>query len=186
MKKTVIFVALTLTGLLTNAQEVIELKAANVSFDPTTTHVVQHGNSFTVDIKEAFTGEFERDPVEFMKTNFDMAKVLETLGVEEKYSYYNVMFKSKKGELNANYNDKGKLLSFFSKFENIAVPSSLQHQLYRNYKGWAMVENSHVKRESNGSVTKDFYRVTMKKGNKKKNLKIQTSDIENSVVVAMN
>ncbi len=186
MKKTLIFVALTLTGMLTNAQEVIELKAANVSFDPTTTHVVQHGNSFTVNIKETFTGEFEKDPVEFMKTNFDMAEILETLGVGENYSYYNVMFKTKKGELNANYSNKGKLLSFISKFENIAVPSSLQHQLYRDYKGWAMVENSHVKRESNGSVIREFYRVTMQKGNKKKNLKIKTSDIENSALVALN
>lgn len=186
MRKTIILVALALSGMLSHAQEVIELKEANVGFTPSILHLSDQGNYFTVDIKETYTGEFEQDPVRFMHTYFNIKDVIASLGGQENYSYYNVQFRSNKGELHARFNKLGTLLSSYSKFRDIVVPTPLQHQLYRDHKGWAMVTNQHVKRENNGSVKSDFYRVTMKKGNKKKNLKIHTSDIDGSLTVASN
>lgn len=186
MRKTVILVALALSGMLSHAQEVIELKEANVRFNPSTLQLSDQENYFTVDIKETYTGEFEQDPVRFMHTYFDMKDFIESLGGKENYGYYNVEFKSNKGELNARFNKLGTLLSTYSNFKDILIPTPLQHHLYRDHKGWAMVANQHVKKENNGSVKRDFYRVTMEKSNKKKKLKIHSSDIDGISRVAYN
>lgn len=181
----VIFVALAFSAIMSNAQEVIKLKEAKVGFNASTTNIVNHGNSLTVNIKEAFNGEFEQDPITFMKTYFDIHEVIAELGVNA-YNSYQVSFRSRKGELNADFDNKGNLLATALKFENIIVPSQLQHQLYRDYKGWAMIKNAHIASESNGSVKENYYKVTMKKGKKKVNLKINATDIGKSTMVAVN
>lgn len=185
MKKTIIFVTLAFLSVVGNAQEVIKLKEAKVEFSPVSQQITNLGNSFIVNIKETFNGEFEQDPVSFMKTHFDIKKVIAELEVKG-FDSYQVSFKSRKGELNADFDNKGNLMATALKFENIIVPSQLQYQLYRDYKGWAMVKTLHVASESNGSIKEDFYKVIMKKGKKKVNLKINASDIGKSTMVAVN
>lgn len=184
MKKMAIFVALALSALISNAQEVIKLEEANVSFNPISQNITNQGNFFSVNIKESYSGEFTKDPVAFMKAHFDIKEVISNLGVKD-YDSYEVTFKSRKGVLNAEFDAEGNILGTSLRFKNIMVPSPLQHQLYRDYKGWAMVKNLHIASELYGKPVKDFYKVTMKKGNQTKKLKINSSDIGKSTLVAL-
>lgn len=179
MKKIIFILSLALTATICNGQEVIELKEAQVNFKPVTTNVFGKANSFSVNIKETENGEFEKDPVAFMDKYFDINQLLKEIG-NNKYESYDVTFRSRKGELNAKFDDKGALLSTFLRFENILVPNALSHQLYRDHKGWEMVKNLHVAKGKNGVMELDYYRITMKNGNKKKTFKINTSDIDKS------
>lgn len=183
MEKLVIFVALALSAVICNAQEVIELKEAKVEFSPVSQISTNSGNSFSVNIKENYSGEFENDPLTFAKNHFDIKEVISELGVNA-YNNYEVSFISKKGELKVNFDRKGKQTGSSMRFENIIVPSQLRHQLYRDFQGWTMVRSLHIASESNGRFQKDYYKVTMKKGNQTKKLKINTSDIGNSTLVA--
>lgn len=185
MEKTIIFVAIALSAFISNAQEVIELETAEVGFINANRDVTDTGNTFTFNITENMNGEFSKDPVNFVKTHFDIKEVISSLG-ERNYDYYNVSFISQKGELNARFDESGNLTSSSSRFKNIAVPIPLQHQMYRDYKGWVMVKSLHVTSEVNGNVKQDFYKITLKKGNKKRNLKINTSEIDRSSLVAVN
>lgn len=183
MEKLVIFVALALSAVISNAQEVIELQEAKVEFSPVSQNITNPGNSFSVNIKENYIGEFEKDPMAFMTNNFDMKKVIAELGVYN-YTNYEVSFISTKGELIVNFDGNGEKTGSFMRFRDMALPSQLQHQLYRDHKGWALMKTLRIARESNGKVDKDYYKITMEKGNKKRKFKINASDVGLSTLVA--
>lgn len=185
MKKMAIFVALVLSAFICNAQEVIELRETRVGYDPVAHNITNHGNAISVFIQERYTGEFSKDPVRFMHNHFDIQQVISQLGVSD-YETYHVSFKSNKGVLVADFDEAGKLTGTFLRLKNIAVPNELKHQLYRDFKGWEMVKNRHIASESNGKTRQNFYKITMKKGNQKVNLKINAADIGKSTLVALN
>lgn len=180
-----IFVALALSASICNAQEVIELKEAKVEYRPVSKQITNKGNTFLVHINEVYNREFTKDPIAFMKTHFNIKEVIAEMGVEE-YDTYNVSFKSRKGVLVADFDANGEILWSALRFRNVAVPSELQHQIYRDFKGWAMVKSLHVASESEGRTIKDFYKVTLKKGNQRMKFKIDSADIGKSTLVAVN
>lgn len=185
MKTHVIFVALALSAVMSNAQEVIELKEAKVDFSPASQTITRLGNSFLVDIKEIYSGEFQKDPLAFMNNHFDIKDVIAELEPNT-YHSYQVTFKSRKGELKVDFDGEGEKTGSSLRFKNKSVPPQLQHQLYRDHKGWETIKTIHIARESNGKLERDYYKITMKKDHKKKNLKIKASDLGLSTLVAVN
>lgn len=185
MKTHVIFVALALSAVMSNAQEIVELTEAKVDFSPASQTVTRIGNSFLVDIKESYSGEFQKDPLAFMNNYFDIKDIIAELGPDA-YRSYQVTFRSRKGELNVDFDGEGEKTGSSLRFKNNAIPPQLQHQLYRDYKGWATIKAIHIARETNGKSEREYYKITMKKGNKKKNLKIHASDLGLSTLVAVN
>src|SRR5690606_35848752 len=105
--------------------------------------IVEQGNTFAVKIKENSVGEFEKNPMAFMHKNFNINQFLNEIG-DRGYDIYQVVFKSRKGALNAEYNKEGALLSANLKFTNVVVPYELQRKLYQDYKGWEMVKTQHI------------------------------------------
>lgn len=180
MKKIIITLALAFSVTIGYPQKVIELNEAQVNFNPITS-ISAKGNSFSVKIKETAQGEFEKDPLAFMDKYFDINQVIDEIG-NKRHQSYQVSFRSRKGEMNAEFDNKGNLLSTYLKFSNVLVPYELKHQLYRDYKGWAMIKNQHIAKGRNGKVKSDFYRITMKNGNKKKNLKIDSPGLNRGEV----
>ncbi len=176
MKKTIILVAFALSAFISNSQEIIELKEANVGINNLTTHILNRGNHFSVNIQETVRGEFEKDPLAFMNKYFDIQHLIDNIG-DKRYQSYHVTFSTRRGALNAKYDDKGNLLSTSLKFENVLVPHGLKHQLYRDYKGWKMVNNLRVAKGKNGISEIDYYKITMRNGSKKKSFKVNTADI---------
>lgn len=181
MEKLVIFIAFALSAVICNAQEVIELEEAKIELSPVS-DLTNSGNSFLVNVEESYIGEFEKDPLAFVKDNFDFKDVIAEIGNDD-YSLYQVRFITQKGELKVHFDQDGKKLGHFLRFKNMLVPVELMHQLYRDNKGWTAVKTLHYATEY-GNHQKDFYKITMKKGNQTRKLKINTSDIDKSGLVA--
>ena len=170
MKTLIISTVLVLFAGFSQAQ-IIELEEARVSFSPVS---LIDENSFSVSVLENYAGEFEKDPLVFMKNNFDIEEFISQLQ-DEDYESYLVSFRSRKGELRAEFDKVGNLLATNLRFENILLPRDICHQLYRDHKGWTMVKNVHIASGKKDVVNKNFYRITMKNGKEKKNLKIEAS-----------
>src|SRR5690606_32036884 len=106
MKKHIIILVLTLMTAATQAQNVIELKEATLNYSPLTYDIVEHGNIFAMKIKENSVGEFEKNPMAFMQKNFNIHQFINEIG-DRGYDTYQVVFKSRKGALNAQYDKAG-------------------------------------------------------------------------------
>lgn len=171
MKTLVIFLLLGFSAAITNAQGVIELNEARVDYNPVFTKVSHSGNTFTAQIKESFLGEFEQDPMAFMKENFNVHQLINQIG-NDKYESYYVSFRSRKGELKVNYDKEGNIMTAFQRFKNVSLPQAVAQQLFKENKGWSMTKNIHVAYGRNGNVEKDFYRITMENGKDRKKVKL--------------
>ena len=90
MKTLIISIALVLVAGISQAQ-IIELDEARVSFSPVS---VIDENSFSVSILENYAGEFEKDPLAFMKNNFDILEFISQLPGDD-YESYLVSFRSR-------------------------------------------------------------------------------------------
>lgn len=158
--------------------QITQLDEARLTYNPETLNAANH---FKVTVLENYAGEFEKDPLAFMENNFDILDLISQVKSGD-YETYLVSFRSRKGEFRARFDKVGDLLDTNLKFKNILLPMDLCHQLYRDHKGWAMVKNVHIARNKNGVVKKDFYRITMKNGKEKKNLKIHARKVGNAMV----
>lgn len=178
MKTLIFYFVLVLSAGFSHAQ-IIELEEARVNFKPASQY---DDNHFSINIMENYEGEFEKDPIAFMNNNFDISEFISQLQNDD-YEYYLVSFRSRKGELRAEFDKAGTLLTTNSKFKNILVPGDIRHQLYRDHKGWAMVKNVHIAKSKNGLAKKDLYRITLKNGKGKKNIKLDArKDIRAAMV----
>lgn len=168
--KTLIFylVLMLLTGI-TNAQEITELKEARVNFAPFSSEVVRSGDNFTFKVSETFAGEFEEDPLLFLHKNFKVNNLLSEIR-ENNFKYIYVTLISSKGNLEADFNNKGELVRTSSRFKNVVLPRNLIHELYRDHKGWAMVKNVHITRGREGMVDEEIYKIKLKNGKERKNI----------------
>lgn len=171
MKTLVIFLLLGFSTVLTNAQGIIELNEARVDYNPVFSQVSYNGNTFTAQIKESYLGQFEKDPMGFMKENFDVHQLIAQIN-NKKYDAYYVSFRSKKGELKVNYDKEGNIVNAFQRFRNVSLPQAVAQQLFKENKGWSMTKNVHVAYGRNGNVDKDFYRITMENGKDRKKVKL--------------
>lgn len=170
MKTLIIYSVLLLCTAVINAQEVIQLKETKVESTPVSS-LVRNGNSFSYSIKESYKGEFERDPLVFLKTHFDIKPLLEEVK-DRRMSIIEVTLRSSKGFIWAGFDQKGHLRATSQRFENIMLPIAICHQLYEDHKGWSMVKNLHVARGTGDKITRDYYRITMENGKKRKTFKI--------------
>lgn len=173
MKTLIIVLLLSFTVAVGNAQEVIKLKEARVVSSPEFSKI--SGNNFSINVVESYEGEFETDPLTFMDTHLDINMFIDAVK-DQKYDSFNVTFKSTKGDLKARFDNKGKLTQTSFKLKNVLIPSNLRTQLYRDHKGWDMVENMHVSKGKNGVVTKDYYHIKMERGNETRKFRIDVAN----------
>lgn len=183
MKTLFIYLVLVIWAGVCHAQEVTELKEAKVGFAPLASEVVRDGNNFTFNIKESYAGEFESNPLAFIETYFDINNFITEVRGEE-YEGFQVTFKNKKGQFQAEFDKNGNLGSTSERFKNITLPANLREQLYRDHKGWVMLKNVRIARGQNGLVDKQLYRIKLKKGDQRKTLKIDGISAERSEVAS--
>ena len=170
MKTLIISLILILFAGLSQAQ-VIELSEAKIGFEPV---ALEKENSFRLNVKENYVGEFEKNPLVFMENNFDIKTFINRVK-NDKYNSYRVSFRSKKGFLNVEFDEEGNLLKTSQKFTNVRLPGKIYEQLYRDFKGWVLAKTVHVASGKPGKPDRDVYHITLKKGNKKESLKIKAN-----------
>jgi hypothetical protein len=169
MKKLIFYLVLGLLAGTTNAQEITELRQAEVEFSPLTSELIRNGNNFSYTVRENYVGEFESDPLEFVKAHFNIKNLISQVKGERIENYF-VTFRSKRGSVSADFNSQGDLVKSTSRFKNIALPRELMHELYKDHKGWIMASNIHITRGRDGVVDHDTYKVKLVNGKERKNV----------------
>lgn len=178
MKNLFFCLLLLVSGALVQAQ-VIELEEAKVNFYPEV-----EDNTFHYVVNENYSGEFSKDPIAFMKANFDIQDFM--LSVKDRnYDSYEVTFTNKKGYFEARFSKDGELLDTRQEFKNIAVPPDIREELYRSHKGWAMVKNKYSARGTADVVEKELYKIKLERGKDKKNIKLDPRTLRSTEVVSL-
>lgn len=134
-------------------------------------------NEWSFTIKEKYVGEFIDNPADFVVQNFKIEDFLSSLNQLD-HEFYDVNFKCKKGYLEARYSRSGELVEIFQKFEDVALPRELMHQLYRDYKGWKMITNKSVATFKEDGSNRTIYRIQLRNGDRKKLVKIPSEPFQ--------
>jgi hypothetical protein len=92
----------------------------------------------------------------------------------EGYDSYLVVMETETGTLSATYNDKGKLIRVVENYKDVKVPSEVMYSIYKNYPGWALVNDKYVYSQAEGDIIKKQYNCKIKNGNQTKNLVVQS------------
>lgn len=182
--KNLIFLLVLVLTITTQAQNVIELKEANVVASSTPEYVIQEdGFSFTV--KEKYSSEFSMDPIAFQKKNFDILKYIDQVG-NETFDTYFVSFKSAKGHLQVKFDKTGKLLENKQWFSDVVLPRNLREQLHKEHNGWIMVQNKRFSNGREGMTEKIVYRIKLENGDKTRRLRIKSKPQEEVALAQKN
>ncbi len=172
MKKLIL--CLLLLGFTGIGHSQIELRETKVDYSPVSMKVDPATNTVTLNLPEKNYGEFQNDPLVFLKRNFNIHQFLqenEDLG----FSTIQVIMKSRKGHLRANFSDEGSLISTYHRFNNVALPEEARQAIFRNYPGYSVAKNSHIAKSKKGVITKEFYRVKLQNGEKAKRIRLNKS-----------
>jgi len=180
-----LIVLLLLVGLISTsqAQQITELEEAKVSFAHNAVKVSSNLDEYTITVKESFTGEFIKNPIAFMKENFNINAFIAAIN-NDKYEEYLVTFRSSKGYLEATYDKDGTLVETSQRFVDIVLPLDVRRELYKNNKGWTMVQNKYLASGKSDRLDNQVYKIKLVNGNDKMNVKIDPMAIGDSKVAS--
>ncbi len=188
MKTMLLFLFLLLSMGAMQAQKVIQLGEANISYNPDAIIVNSDLNSVAFTVKEKYSGEFSKNPIQFMKQNFNFQTLLSSVNNVDDFDEFLVTFKSKKGYLEATYDSEGELVNTYQRFSNKTPPLDISRQVYTQNQGWTMVSNKYVASGRSDRIDKEFYKIKLENGNQSKNIKVvpRSTTIEGLASVKLN
>jgi hypothetical protein len=181
MKTLAISLVLVLAAAISQAQGIIELNETRVDYSPLFSEMTQNGNTYIMKVRENHSREFEKDPITFLRKNFNAPKFISLVNNMD-YDSYQVNFRSNKGDLYAEYDRNGNLGIISHRFKNVAMPYPLMQQLYIDNKGWSVVKNVHIAYGKKGKIDRSFYKVTLKNGKQERKLKIDAPQVDRLAV----
>ena len=85
---------------------------------------------------------------------------------------YEIFFSNQNGRIVAYYDDEGKILSSFEKFQDIVLPKSIRESVYEAYPDWKVNGNTYVVSYYKDRGVKKTYHFQVEKDRVKKNLKL--------------
>src|SRR5690606_8500987 len=138
MRKLVILFLL--VGMTTGQAQIIQLEEARVSAKNVK---VKSDGEIKFMVVENYNNEFLKNPIAFMKKNFDIKPVMDELK-DRNFDSYEVEFRNRKGHLTANFDKEGVLLSTVQAFRDIPLPLNVARELVKNHKGWKMTKNQYL------------------------------------------
>ncbi len=175
MKRVILFLFILFGFAMMQAQEVIHLDEARLSFSPEAITVDSDLGTIRCVVNESYTGEFHENPIRFMKEKFDFKEFLSAIVNRDDFDEFLVTFNSSKGFLEATYTNEGELVGTFQKFENTFLPPAVRNQLYLENKGWTAVSNKYVASGRGDRIDREMYKIKLENGNKKRTVKIVPS-----------
>ncbi|MEM0518155.1 hypothetical protein [Aequorivita flava] len=183
MKTFIISIMLSLTAAVLSAQEVTVLDEARLFYAPLNVNVAQDGDSYTYTINESRSRQFARDPIGFMKANFDIQSFIAHTA-DKKYHAYLVTFNSANGSLEADFNKEGELLETRQYFKNVLLPAEIRNNVYNDYQGYTLTKTKYSARTKGEILANATYKIKLENGKDKQTLKIDARD--SGVGVAVN
>lgn len=169
MKKLIL--SLLFVAFISTAQTQILLDEANVEYTPVSMKLDPGTNSLVLKLKEKRAGEFHANPLVFMKKNFNSQKFIEE-NKDAGFESYTVKFKSRKGHLTAQFDNKGALVSSYQNFKNVVIPSDARSQIVKKYRNCSFLKSSYAASSKGWDITKEQYKIKIKDGNKIHRIKI--------------
>lgn len=169
MKK--LMLALLLFGFIASGHSQILLKETKVDYRPETMKLDPISNTLVLEIPEKKYGEFEKDPLAFVRNQFDIQKVIRD-NKDVKYDFYQVYFKTSKGKLTTHFDEDGDLVSSLQKFKNVKLPDEARLRILQDYRNAVFVSNQYRAVSKGWDIQKELYKVKIKDGNRTRRLKI--------------
>ncbi len=133
-------------------------------------------NSYLIDVLDVSTSPRVRQlQLEAAKFNIKDAK-----GYDSNIESIQVVFKQSTGKkqprdiIKATYDKNGTITSAAEKFNNIILPTAVRSGIFKDHNGWEMKKNSYQVSYRPGKEVKKVYKVQLKKGKLKKNLKLDS------------
>lgn len=151
----------------------VDYKIPSMSIDPVTQTLV-------LQIPEKKAGEFESDPLQFMKERFDIQKMVKDNEGSD-YIEYHVTFVSNKGQLQARFKPDGDLVSSKQRFVNTTLPADVRLEIARLYQDAKIEKSKHFAHSKGWDIDKEYYKVKLVDGDKTKRLRIDRQNNQLSV-----
>ncbi|WP_313111767.1 hypothetical protein [Aequorivita sediminis] len=183
MKTLVISIMLSMTVTLISAQEVTVLDEARLIYAPQNTSITNDGDSYVYNVRDSQNRQFARNPIGFMKANFDIQNFINKTS-DKNYIEYLVTFKGSNGSLMALFDKNGELLETRQQFKNVVIPAYIRNDIYDSYKGWTLTKTKYKARTKGEFLISATYKIHLEKGNDSQKLKID--DRQNVIGVALN
>lgn len=159
-------------GFFIQGHTQIQLKEAKVEYKRTPMKIDPATNSLTIKIVEPKNRDFSKDPLSYVRNNFDVSRLVEE-NKEAGFSTYFVTFKTSKGHLMTQFDKHGELTSSFQKFKNIALPDEVRLEALRNFEDGRIVSNIYTARSKGWELKQENYILKIKDGEKLRRLKVK-------------
>lgn len=85
---------------------------------------------------------------------------------------YEVIFKNSKGNILANFNKTGKIISTVERYKDITLPIAVRNTLVTNFPGWELTNNNYLVEFRDGHGIKRVFNIKIRKDRARKNLKL--------------
>lgn len=156
-------------------KDVVNLTETRVTANPMELVTNSWSNSLEFEVPEEYAGQFQENPVAFVASNFPIHDFIDQ-NKKKKYDSYEVTMRSRKGFITADYNRTGEMVSTYQKFKNINLPYDEIVKLHKDFRGWSVVKTLHVATTYRGDTNKEFYKVKLENGNKKRKIRIDINE----------
>ncbi len=167
--KTLIITLILVFGMSTlQAQKVVQLDAAKVTYKTPKVVTISNLKNFDFEVKEDYENHFMKNPIRFVLENFDV----KSLNLNEKgIGDIQVSFLSRKGYLNATFNKKGELIKTSQRFRDIVLPLKVRRDIYKDNIGWTMAGNLYKASGKGSLIDQELYKFKFTQGKQKKYVK---------------
>ena len=154
-------------------ESVVDYKKSSMKIDPATQTLV-------IKIPEKKLGEFGKDPLTFMKNNFEIEQLLSD-NANEDYTKYQVNFITKNGKLIAIYNNDGELISSKQRFKNMRLPYDVQLEVAKLYNGATILGTKSFAHSRGWEIEKEYYKIKLNYGDKTRRIRIHRDNNQLSI-----
>lgn len=166
--KTFIITWILVFGMSTlQAQKVIKLDAATVTYNAPKVVTISNLQNFEFEVKEDYENHFMKNPIRFLQENFD----IKSFNFEDDIENIQVSFLSRKGYLNATFNKKGELMKTSQRFRDIALPHKVLRDIYKDNIGWTMASNLYKASGKGSRIDRELYKIKFTQGKQRKYVK---------------
>lgn len=169
MKK--IILGLFLFGFISAGHSQILLKEAKIDSRPESMQRLPVSNRLLIKISGNAAGEFEKDPLTFMKNIFDVEKFIAD-NRDGEFDAYRVFLKSRKGKLAANFDQSGNLISSSQIVKDAILPQNARLQIPIEYQDAVIVKSGYYATTRGWKIQRAYYKLKLREGNKSKRLRI--------------
>jgi hypothetical protein len=86
--------------------------------------------------------------------------------------YFEMVFKNNNGNIDAYYDNKGRIVAASEVFENVQLPNTVRQEVFKGNNEWKMTSNRYSSSYNDNDLVKRTYKIKLEKGDHKKDVVI--------------